>query len=333
MTGSTPPRSGQPDPAPQRRSPDETATLVKRLLQLVQGMRSAGTRSEGARRALLGVALLAFLAMGFIALRNYPDDVPQEPNWIGLVLVGILGPTLTIFANAEEYRLQGRMVDLRVHRSNALQTTIVGTAANLLPIPGSMVVRTQAIAARAGYRAAIRTTTIAGAAWLFCTVALAGVAMFFVDLPLVAAILLVVAAAGLGATAWLMRRNVATWRRLFAELLVVETLTAVIGAGRLLGILLTLGLEVSVGQAVALTLSGVIASATGIFPAGLGVREAVAAGIASTVALPASIGFVATAADRIAGLVILAVASGIVLVVKPRPVEPDTPGAAHEPHT
>jgi hypothetical protein len=82
-------------------------------------------------------------------------------------------------------------------------------------------------------------------------------------------------------------------------------------------VLLALDLDVSVGQAVALTLSGVIAAATGIFPAGLGIREAVAAGIASAVSLPAAVGFVATAADRIAGLLVLAVASAVVLVLKP----------------
>lgn len=297
---------------------DETATIVKRLLQLAQGMRSVGGRSERSRKVLMVVAFVAFLGMGALALANYPDDVAQEPNWLALVLIGLIGPSLTVLLNAGEYRIQARMVDAKVGLAEALQVTIVGTAANLLPLPGSMVVRTQALAGRAGYRAAIRTTTVAGATWLFSTTVLAGIALLVIGLPWVGAVLTVVGVVGLVACGWLVRRSVTDWQRLFVDLLVVETLTAVVGAARLLGILLALGLDVSVGQAVALTLSGVIASATGIFPSGLGIREAVAAGIASSVSLPAAIGFVATAADRIAGLVVLAIASAAVLLTQPK---------------
>lgn len=295
----------------------EKLTLVKRLLQLAQGMRSAGNRSERSRRVLMVVAFIAFIAMGTVALRNYPDDVAHSPNWIALVVVGVLGPGLTVLVNAAEYRIQARMVATTVSRGDALQVTILGTAANLLPLPGSMLVRTQALAGRAGYRAAVRSTTLAGATWLFSTAALAGIALIFVGLALVGSLTLLGALAGLGGAAWFMKKTVEGWNPIFARLLVIETGTAVIGAGRLLGILLALGIDVTVGQAVALTLSGVIAAATGIFPSGLGIREAVAAGIASSVSLPAAIGFVATAADRIAGLLVLAVASMVILFLKP----------------
>jgi hypothetical protein len=319
--------SGQ-GPSPEVRVPpssgtDEAATLVKRLLQRAQGIRSAGSRSERSRKVLLGVAFAAFVAMGVVALRNYPDDVAQTPNWWALVAVGIVGPTLTILLNAAEYRVQGRMVDVGVGLPEALQVTILGTAANMLPLPGSMLVRTQALSGRAGYRAAIRTTTVAGATWLFCTAVLAGIALMFLDLVLVGSLVAAVGLVGVAGSGWLTRRTVENWRRPFAALVAVETATALVGAGRLLGILLALGLDVTVGQAMALTLSGVIAAATGIFPSGLGIREAVAAGIASAVSLPASVGFVATAADRIAGLVVLAVASLVVFVTRPPTGSPE----------
>lgn len=324
---------GSPDASSEHRGSDETATIVKKLLQYAQGMRSIGSRSERTRRVLMVVAFAAFIAMGALALANYPDDVPQDPNWVALVAVGLIGPGLTVLLNAGEYRIQARMVDSRVGAAEALQVTIVGTAANFLPLPGSMVVRTQALAGRAGYRAAIRTTTVAGATWLFCTTVLAGIALVAIGMPLVGALLLLLGAAGLGACGWLVRRSTARWRRVFVDLLAVETATALVGAARLLGILLALGLDVSVGQAVALTLSGVIASATGIFPSGLGIREAVAAGIASAVDLPAAIGFVATAADRIAGLVVLALASVVVLVVQPRTRPSDSTRADDQLHS
>lgn len=311
---------------------DEVA-LVRRVLQYLSGIRSAARRSEKARKILMGLALVAFLAMGAVALKNYPSDVAQSPNWVLLVAIGIVGPTLTVLANSEEYRVQGRMVDVPIGRIKAVQVTVVATAANLLPIPGSLVVRTQALSSTAGYRAAIRTTTMAGAVWLFATVLLGGVSLLFIGLPLVGALLILVGSLGLVLCGWYMRRTTPRWRRRLLELFLVETATSVIGAARLLVILLALGLDVSVGQAVALTMSGVIASATGIFPAGLGVREAVAAGIASAVSLPASLGFVATAADRIAGLVVLAVASGAILVMKPTSIETQPVRGDDESHT
>ena len=82
--------------------------------------------------------------------------------------------------------------------------------------------------------------------------------------------------------------------------------------------IVALGVEVSGGQALALTVSGAIASAAGIFPAGLGLREAMSAGVAALVDLPASVGFVAASIDRVLGLVVLGIATLALLLQRKR---------------
>jgi uncharacterized membrane protein YbhN (UPF0104 family) len=67
-----------------------------------------------------------------------------------------------------------------------------------------------------------------------------------------------------------------------------------------------LGYSPAVSQSLALGLASALGSAVGFLPAGLGVREVLAAGIGPLVGLPAAVSLVATAVDRVLGLVVLA---------------------------
>jgi uncharacterized membrane protein YbhN (UPF0104 family) len=68
-----------------------------------------------------------------------------------------------------------------------------------------------------------------------------------------------------------------------------------------------------VAQALALSLAGSLGSAVGFLPAGLGVREVLAAGIGPLVGLPAAVSLVATAVDRVLGLVVLAAIAAVLV--------------------
>jgi uncharacterized membrane protein YbhN (UPF0104 family) len=100
--------------------------------------------------------------------------------------------------------------------------------------------------------------------------------------------------------------------------LVIESAAVAVGALRYGLILAALGHEVSAAQAVALTVGGVLAAASGLFPGGLGMREVLVAGIAPLVGVSAAVGVVATAVDRLAGLAVLAVISAALVLAEPK---------------
>ncbi len=96
-------------------------------------------------------------------------------------------------------------------------------------------------------------------------------------------------------------------RSLGAALLAAEAAAVGIGALRYLLVLHGLGIPISAAQAVSLTVAGVLASAVGFVPGGLGLREALSGVIAGLVGLPAAVGVLAAAVDRLVGLPVLAV--------------------------
>src|SRR5258708_34231260 len=104
-----------------------------------------------------------------------------------------------------------------------------------------------------------------------------------------------------------------------ARIVGTEVCFVLVQASRLYRVLRGFGLHISLAQAVALALSGVLATALGIAPGGVGLREALAAGIGPLVGLPASASIVATAFDRIPDLAVGGAAAGRLTVLPTRP--------------
>jgi hypothetical protein len=304
---------------------DELGPGFARLARFARALRP-GSTSPRVQRALLGVALAAFAVMAAVAVRAFPDEPDPEPRWPLLLLVGIAGPLVTVLLNALEYVQQGRLVAKRIALPDALRVSVLGTAANLAPVPGSVLVRTNALVdEHTGVRAAASTTVTVGLAWLAAGALAAGVLQPFADRALAGAVL---AAAGVGLFALVyvfVRRAVPAHAvSHFGAIALVELATVAVGALRLAGFIAGLGLDVTAAQAVGLTLAGVVASATGIFPAGLGIREALVAAASPLLDVPAAVGLAAAAADRLAGLAVLAVLTVVILRTRP----PDAPAGA-----
>jgi hypothetical protein len=194
---------------------------------------------------------------------------------------------------------------------------VLSTAANLLPIPGAVLVRSRALRQRGtGIGSALAVTAAIGVAWVGVTALLAGgLQVVLGDAALGAAVLAGGALALAGA--WLVvarTRGVTLAGADVATVLAVEGVAVFVAGGRLLLTLWGLGYSASVTQGVALSLAGSLGSAVGFLPAGLGVREVLAAGIGPIVGLPAAVSLVATAVDRLLGLVVLAAVSAVLVV-------------------
>jgi uncharacterized membrane protein YbhN (UPF0104 family) len=87
---------------------------------------------------------------------------------------------------------------------------------------------------------------------------------------------------------------------------------------RLFLVAAALRFDVSFGQAAALMIAAVSAAAVGFLPSGLGVREGIAAILSPIVGLPAAVGLVITAVERVVGLVVLSVFAAIVTLMTRR---------------
>lgn len=291
-------------------APDEGgASALARTLGWLSGRRP---RSPRADRALLAGAALLFVTAFAFGLRGVPGGVVELTLWPFVVLAVVAVPA-TNLANAFEYTVAARIEGQRVPLAEAVEVSVLSSAANLLPLPGAALVRVRALR-RGGstYRRAFSVTALVGGAWLATSLVLAGALLVVrrtdeVEVLLVAGVLV----AGLTGTALAVVavRAMAPPEHattLAVALLGAEAVAVAVGAARFLLVLDGLGIGVTPAQAVSLTVAAVLASAVGFLPGGLGLREALAGVIAGLVGLPAAVGVLAAAVDRLVALPVLA---------------------------
>jgi hypothetical protein len=264
---------------------------------------------------LLAAALVLFGVVTVVSFGRLPSDL--HPHWWPVPLVLIVTTPLTVLLNAAEFRAMGAINGHTVRWLPAIRLTVVAGAANLLPLPGGVVIRTQALHQRGStYRHALAANASAGIAWLGTGCLVVG-ALVVSDRDLLATTLalLVTGAACLVVVRMVLRRvDPSSSARNLTRLLVIETGSTVVGGLRLFLLFKVLGLSASPAQAVALTASTIIAAAVGVFPGGLGLRELIAGAIGAVVALPAGAAVAATALDRIATQLVLGLLAAVLLI-------------------
>jgi uncharacterized membrane protein YbhN (UPF0104 family) len=274
----------------------------------------AAVAGVGERRLLL-IAVVLFLVASAVGAANLPP-VETSIRWPVLLLLPLIGVPATVATNAWEYSVTARLLGHRIPPPDAARVSVLSTAANLLPIPGAVLVRSRALNQRGtGMGSALSITTAIGIAWVGVTAVLAGGLQLFVGEPALGAAVLagglvVLVLSGLLAA---RTRGVTLHRRDIGTVLAVEVVAVLVAATRLQLVLWGLGYSPGVDQSLALSLAGSLGSAVGFLPAGLGVREVLAAGIGPIVGLPAAVSLVATAVDRVLGLVVLAAIAGVLV--------------------
>ena len=110
-----------------------------------------GLNHPKAKRVMLGVAVL-FLLVGIAISLDSNPEVLSDLDWRPLLVLVLVAVPVTIMLNAYEFVLIGRLVGREIGMPAAIEISIIGTAANLLPLPGATMVRVAALkAAGAGY--------------------------------------------------------------------------------------------------------------------------------------------------------------------------------------
>jgi uncharacterized membrane protein YbhN (UPF0104 family) len=271
--------------------------------------------SARTERVLLAIAIAVFVGITVAAYRSLPET-GKPVRWIPLVLVIALGVPATVILNAAEYKVSARILGHDVRFLQAVRIGILASTANQLPIPGSVVVRVQALKQLGStYKEASSATAIVGLVWIGMTGVLAGSLLLPSGDPLLGLGLLLggILSLVLSLLLLVLRVDAGASRGLMLKAN-VEIGSVLVTAFRLYTILFALGFTVSFPQALALTTSVVVASATAFFPAGLGMRELLAAGVSRLVDLPAAVGVVASAIDRVLTTIVLSLVSLPLLV-------------------
>jgi hypothetical protein len=268
--------------------------------------------------------------MTVIGVRHLPE-APEPVRWWLFALLIVTTPIGVAF-NAAEYQVSALLVGHRVSIVAASRVAVLGSAFNLLPVPGAVMVRTQALKeAGHSYKRAIGTTGVTGAGYLgmgFAAAAFAlipsrpGVAVIFFGVAVLFSALTYV-----GVRVYVRHRVL--WYSVIV--LAVEMGSVVIKSAGFLIVGRAIGYDVTFGQSLVVNLSIVVTAAIGILPGGLGLRELLAGVLSPLAGLPVSVGLVITSFARVLGLIALAAMAGILYAIPEHAAEDqEALDAAHD---
>jgi uncharacterized membrane protein YbhN (UPF0104 family) len=210
----------------------------------------------------------------------------------------------------------------RIGWLDSSRLTVVAAVANLLPLPGGIMIRAQALRRRgSSYRHAFAANGVAGLIWIGCAaIAIAVLSAREVGDAAagwaVAALVTTALCCLVGAAYLLRLTHPHNPRGIYLGLIAIEAGTVLISSARIYFAFRLIGLTASASQSVALTAAQIVAAAVGIFPGGLGLREALAGVIGAFVHLGAGPAIAASAADRVTGQVSLAIMGGILILLR-----------------
>jgi uncharacterized membrane protein YbhN (UPF0104 family) len=290
------------------------AGSLRRVMAAAGSVRQLASRPR-VRPWLFAATALIFVALAVMSFRSLPDEGRSAKPALVAVLVLVTAPA-TLALNALEYRFMASRLGHRIDFRHAMRVSLIASIANYLPAPGGVAVRTAALKRQGStVRSAVSVNAVAGLVWIGSTGLIGGAVMLADDRlagRAAAAIALGVLAIA-GAVVWLSRGG-GDWLPLFRQILLIELAVVVVSGTRVWLSLAAIGQPADFGASIAISSSTVFAALLGIFPAGLGLRELIAGGIATAVEVPAASAVAASAVDRIAsqvGMAVTAVLIGI----------------------
>ncbi|MCG8594945.1 MAG: hypothetical protein MI785_11365 [Kiloniellales bacterium] len=248
---------------------------------------------------------MIFVAVGVTVSLLREPELLQNLDWLFALLVLLCGVPVTITLNAYEFLLSGRLVGRGIPFVRALEIAIVGTAANMLPLPGATLVRIVGLkAAGAGSGDSVQATLFVASIWFGIAFLIAGLWMPPLEVPwLREGFLAFGAAASIASLYW--ARRLAGGLSVPVQVGFVKLLLVLTDVVRMLVCLRALGVDSTLAQNAAFAVTSVVGNVASVVPAGLGVREGLSAALAPLVGITASAGFVAASLNRLLGMVVI----------------------------
>ncbi|MEZ5243820.1 MAG: hypothetical protein R2707_01890 [Acidimicrobiales bacterium] len=243
-------------------------------------------------------------------------------EWVPIVVAFVVAAPTSLALKALEFRVAASVAGQHPGARRSLDVAVVSSAANLLPLPGSLLVTVRSLSEDGTtYGHAIAASAVPGLAWLGITGLVGGAAIGIEGSPWLAGLVVLAGLGAAAAAAMLFRSHAPEAGRatLAATIIAVEAGWLGVSALRLGLAVSALGVSIEPTQAVALSVAGALTVAIGFFPGGLGVREALLAGLSPLIGLPFDTGVLLGSLDRVVWLAFLALAA-LILSATSRPV-------------
>ena len=289
------------------------------MLQRVRALleRRAQPLPDHYRLPLLVIAAGA-LTVAMVWAWNRAELTIDDLSWEPLAALALVAAPASLFLKAAEFVVAARIAGQRPDPRLAMETAVVSSAANLLPLPGSLLITVKALAdGGAGYGSAVAASAVPGAAWLGITGMIGGAALVFEGATAVGLIALIGGGIALVGASAVFRSTGPNDGRPTLAILLVETGWLAVSGFRFTLAAAAIGVDLTVTQALALSVAGAVTVAIGFFPGGLGVREALIAALSPLIGLDLETGVLLGAVDRLVWLSALALA-GVGLAVSRR---------------
>lgn len=249
--------------------------------------------------AVAGTALVISVSWG--AWRS--ADLDGLPTW-ALLGVGLGMMPLVLALNGVEFKLQASMVGVHLGWTETARYVGQASVANMLPLPGGPVLRHRVLAARgASQRMAVRAQLMTAIWWLAAGLAISGVAFVAAADRWWLGLAMATGGAALGVVGWTMRPKSIDRTGDLGWLALVETATVIVGAFRFWAVALLIGASLDAAGALSMAFTTPAAAALGIFPSGIGAREALIGVSAEVIVADASLLFLAATIERVVSLV------------------------------
>lgn len=250
------------------------------------------------------VALLLFVVVAVGAARSLPSGIGFE---IWPAIGALLTSYALLFITTSEIRLIGRLAGVILEYAHAFRLVIMGSLANLAPVPGAATVRVSALV-KSGSTAseAIVGNLVVGGVWVSTAVVFGSLAILLGHQAGSWVLgLLAIGVVGLTVSSLVAKRSNPSSRLLFAAISIESSLVLLSGLAVNFG-LSSLGYQITFSQSLVVAMSSVVATAVGFFPMGLGLAESLAGATAQLVDLDPGLAVIGTIASRVFSLVALA---------------------------
>lgn len=262
-------------------------------------LRESSTRRARAGFILAGALILFLVGLGW-SFHEMKID-PSMLRWLP-ILFAVIFTVPSLWFNALELQLCARAAEARINITDAIGYSNIATWANLLPLPGSVLVRGGALVKNGASLARSGAVVVAsGLLWLAIACGLSTAGIVWVRSSVEAAfmvgwIFLVPVCATVGWIWWLSDAMTAL------AFVAIRPVLLALMLGRLYWCFAAIGVSVGPVDVAVYSAASVLGSAAGIVPAGLGASEAIAAMLALFVgALPAA-AFLSLGLSRVVGL-------------------------------
>lgn len=270
----------------------------------------ARSRRAELRTAALAIAMLLFIGGLTLSVRAR-HDLLLNIDYGPILLIMMVTLPAGLILSAVDFQVLCRLAGTQTSFRTAVETTLYARAVNLLPVPGSLAVRMgvlkgKGVALRRSGTLMVLFTLI----WTGTSLLVAAPWLLVRSSPVFG---FVFAALGLtvlgGAAAFSRQQNVSV--QSFATVFVLRLGFVAMDAVALSFAFIAFRIAISVDQTTVLV---VASSLSALFPAGIGVREAIVALLSPLAQVEVATGFLAAALLRLVGITFMTIITLLIII-------------------